>query len=239
MFYQRRCSTRGDVLPEEICYPRRYATRGDMLPEETCYPRRHATQGDMLPEETCYLRGHATRGDMLPKETCLPRRHAARGDMLPDWFGTPLPRYYQRCCDKAGHFDPYFNAGDFNAEILRLGVFLSRLPCMKNTLCITPEDICSRDSWMSRGDMLQHDLVHLTPRGLILLRNLTHRGITYLNSNTNPKPGSTGDCTIPESLNFAQWVVEFRENCGYDTLVASNLAKRTHPVAVAKSSKKK
>ena len=152
---------------------------------------------------------------------------------------TPLPRYYQRCCDKAGHFDPYFNAGDFNAEILRLGVFLSRLPCMKNTLCITPEDICSRDSWMSRGDMLQHDLVHLTPRGLILLRNLTHRGIIYLNSNTNPKLGSTGDCTIPKSLNFAQWVVEFRENCGYDTLVASSLAKRTHPVAVAKSSKKK
>ena len=76
MFYQRRCSTRGDMLPEEICYPRRHATRGDMLPEETCYPRRHANQGDMLPEEICYpigseppfldiIRGVAIKPDIL------------------------------------------------------------------------------------------------------------------------------------------------------------------------------
>jgi len=152
---------------------------------------------------------------------------------------TPLPRYYQRCCDKSGHFDPYFNAGDFNAEILRLGVFLSRLSCMRDTLCITPEDICTRDSWVTRGDMLQQDLVHLTPRGLILLREITHRAITYLNSDTNLKPRSTGDYTIPAHLDFAQWVVGFREDCGYDTLVASSLAKRTHPVVAVKSSKKK
>jgi len=73
-------------------------------------------------------------------------------------------------------------------------------------LCITPEDICSRDSWMSRGDMLQHDLVHLTPRGLILLRDFIHRGIIYLNSDSNPKPCSAGDFTMPEGLNFAQLV---------------------------------
>lgn len=152
---------------------------------------------------------------------------------------TPLPRYYQRCCDKAGHFDPYFNAGDFNAEVIRLGVFLSRLPCMINTLWTRgPEDICSRDSWMSRGDMLQHDLVHLTQRGLILLRDLVYRGIIYLNSDSNPKPSSAGDCTMPEGLKFAQWVEGFRESCGYDTYVATSLAKRTYPVAAAKSSKK-
>ena len=43
---------------------------------------------------------------------------------------------------------------------------------------------------------------------------------------------------MPDGLKFAQWVEGFRGSCGYDTLVATSLAKRNYPVAAAKSSKK-
>ena len=98
---------------------------------------------------------------------------------------SPLPRYLEKCYATQGHFDTYFDGGDLCAEILRLGVYLSRLPCNRFAVCITPEDICPRDTWGIRGEMLSSDRVHLTDKGFKILSGITHRGILCV---MNPPP---------------------------------------------------
>ena len=115
----------------------------------------------------------------------------------------PLPRYQDKCCDKAGHFDAYYDGGDFCAEILRLGVYMSRLTCNKFAICITPEDICPRDNWGIRGEMVGKDLVHLTETGIKLLTEGTHRAILSLEyTPPPPNPGWTLIATSPQVLVF-------------------------------------
>ena len=153
---------------------------------------------------------------------------------------SPLPRYLEKCYATQGHFDTYFDGGDLCAEILRLGVYLSRLPCNRFAVCITPEDICPRDTWGIHGEMLSSDRVHLTDKGFKILSGITHRGILCV---MNPPPASEPavkiEQLIPTSLSFSEWVVLFRENCGYDTIISTSCAKRPNTFSGAKPNAKK
>ena len=152
----------------------------------------------------------------------------------------PLPRYQEKCCDKAGHFDAHYDGGDLCAELLRLGVYLSRLPCNKFALCITPEDICPRNNWGIRGEMIGRDQVHLTDTGVKLLTAITHRAILSVNNPPpTPKPRLDTNCLIPAGLSFSEWVSNFREVCGYDSIIPTSAAKRAHPFNGVKSVAKK
>jgi len=153
----------------------------------------------------------------------------------------PLPRYQDKCCDKAGHFDAYYDGGDLCAEILRLGVYMSRLTCNKFAICITPEDICPRDNWGIRGEMVGKDLVHLTETGIKLLTEVTHRAILSLEYIPPPTPESRMDtnCHIPAGLSFSEWVLYFRDLCGYDSIKATSAAKRKHQFNGVKPAAKK
>ena len=152
----------------------------------------------------------------------------------------PLPRYLEKCCATQGHFDTHFNGGDLCAEIIRLGVYLSRLPCNRYTVCILPEDICPRDYWGIRGEMLAGDRVHLTDKGFKILSGITHRGILCV---TNPPLASElavdPEILIPASLSFSEWVVLFRETCGYDTILPTSCKKRPNVFSGAKPNAKK
>ena len=74
-----------------------------------------------------------------------------------------------------------------------LGVYMSRLTCNKFAICITPEDICPRDNWGIRGEMVGKDLVHLTETGIKLLTEVTHRAILSFDYTPPPTPESRID----------------------------------------------
>ena len=76
---------------------------------------------------------------------------------------------------------------------------MSRLTCNKFAICITPEDICPRDNWGIRGEMVGKDLVHLTETGIKLLTEVTHRAILSLEY-PPPPPPNTGWTLIATSL---------------------------------------
>ena len=75
-------------------------------------------------------------------------------------FIPPFPRYPTVCCTQSGHFCAGFDGNLFNAEVVRLGTYISRLHALKDAFVLTPEDFCHRDDWVSRGKMLKEDRVH-------------------------------------------------------------------------------
>ena len=81
-------------------------------------------------------------------------------------FIPPFPRYPTVCCTQSGHFCVGFDGNLFNAEVVRLGTYISRLHALKDAFVLTSEDFCHRDDWVSRGKMLKEDHVHLTDKGV-------------------------------------------------------------------------
>ena len=43
---------------------------------------------------------------------------------------------------------------------------------LKEAFVLTPEDFCHRDDWVSRGKMLKEDCVHLTDKGVQVVRSI-------------------------------------------------------------------
>ena len=48
-------------------------------------------------------------------------------------FIPPYPRYPTACCTQSGHFCAGFDGNLFNAEVVRLGTYISRLHALKDT----------------------------------------------------------------------------------------------------------
>ena len=82
-------------------------------------------------------------------------------------FIPPFPT----CCTQSGHFCAGFDGNLFNAEVVRLGTYISRLPALKDAFVLTSEDFCHCDDWVSRGKMLKEDRVHLTDKGVQVVRS--------------------------------------------------------------------
>ena len=137
----------------------------------------------------------------------------------------PFPRYPTACCTQAGHFFAGYDGNLFNAEVVRLGTYIARMSSLKETFVLTPEDFCHRDDWVSRGKMLQEDRVHLTDKGLKLVRDLVQKCVHFYRTlGVNLKP-TLDSPVICDSL-FSRWVEDYRESCGFDDLKASGNAKR-------------
>ena len=143
-------------------------------------------------------------------------------------FVTPLPRYMRSCCTQAGHFYAGFSGNEFNAEIIRLGTFLSRIPSVAGSFVLTPEDFCDRDNWVSRGNMISDDYVHLTPKAINLVRDSIQRCVHYLRMVPEVPVPSLGSY-VPEGMLFSDWIDSFRSTCGFDDLRSSGNAKRQMP----------
>ena len=141
---------------------------------------------------------------------------------------TPFPRYMKSCCNESGHFHANYSGTAFNAEVIRLGVFLSRLPSLKGSFVLAPEDFCDRNEWVSRGSMLCDDYVHLTPKGINSVRDLVQRCIQFIRQVPEVPIPSLGS-RVPVGLRFSKWVGEFRAVCGYDDLRSTSSAKRHLP----------
>ncbi len=137
---------------------------------------------------------------------------------------TPFPKYMRSCCTHAGHIYAGFSGNVFNAKIIRLGTFLSRLLSVAGSFVLTPEDFCDRDNWVIRGNMISDDYVHLTPKALNLVQDSIQRCIHYLEV---PIP-SLGSC-VPEGMLFSDWIDSFRSTCWFDDLKSSGNAKRQMP----------
>lgn len=88
--------------------------------------------------------------------------------------------------------------------------------------------------------MIGRDQVHLTDTGVKLLTAITHRAILSVNNPPpTPKPRLDTNCLIPAGLSFSEWVSNFREVCGYDSIIPTSAAKRAHPFNGVKSVAKK
>ena len=141
---------------------------------------------------------------------------------------TPFPRCMKSCCNESGHFHTNYLGTAFNAEVIRLGVFLSRLPSLKGCFVLAPEDFCDRNEGVSRGSMLCDDYVHLTPKGINSVRDLVQRCIQFIRQVPEVPIPSLGS-RVPVGLRFSKWVGEFRAVCGYDDLRSTSSAKRHLP----------
>ena len=137
----------------------------------------------------------------------------------------PFPRYPTACCTQAGHFFAGYDGNLFNAEVVRLGTYIARMSSLKETFMLTPEDFCHRDDWVSRGKMLQEDRVHLSDKGLKLVRVLVQKCVHFHRTlGVNLKP--TLDTPVICDSTFSRWVEDYRESCGFDDLRSSGNAKR-------------
>ena len=143
-------------------------------------------------------------------------------------FVTPFPRYMRSCCNNASHFYAGYSGNEFNAEVIRLGTFISRLPSLDGSFVLTPEDYCNRDSWVCRGEMISDDFVHLTPHAITLIKDLVQRCVHFFMKNPELPVPSLGS-RVPEGLLFSRWVEEYRVNCGFDDLRSSGNSKRSLP----------
>ena len=142
-------------------------------------------------------------------------------------FIPPFPRYPTACCTQSGHFCAGFDGNLFNAEVVRLGTYISRLQALKDAFVLTPEDICHRDDWVSRGKMLKEDCVHLTDKGVQVVRNLIQKCHHFWTVMDMPKP--TLGPSVPCGVNFSRWVETHREYCGFEELKPSGAFKRSQP----------
>ena len=142
-------------------------------------------------------------------------------------FIPPFPRYPTACCTQSGHFCAGYDGNLFNAEVVRLGTFISRMYSLKDAFVLTPEDFCHRDDWVSRGKMLKDDRVHLSDKGVQVVRGLIQRCYHFWTVMDRPKP--TLGPSIPCGTRFSQWVEAHREVCGFEDLKPSGAAKRSQP----------
>ena len=115
---------------------------------------------------------------------------------------TPFPRYMRSCCTQAGHFYAGFSGNEYNAEIIRLGTFLSKLLSVAGSFVLTPEDFCNRDSWVIRGNMICDDYVHLTPKAINIVRDSIQRCVHYLRIVPEVPVPSLDSC-VPEGMLFS------------------------------------
>ena len=90
-------------------------------------------------------------------------------------FIPPFPRYPTACCTQSGHFCAGYDGNLFNMEVVRLGTCISRMDSLKEAFVLTPEDFCHRDDWVSRGKMLKDDRVHLTDKGVQVVRSMVQK----------------------------------------------------------------
>ena len=83
-------------------------------------------------------------------------------------FIPPFPRYPTACCTQSGHFCAGYDGNLFNAEVVRLGRYISLLQPLKDAFVLTPEDFSHRDDYVGRGimSMIRPDCVHLTDKGI-------------------------------------------------------------------------
>jgi len=142
-------------------------------------------------------------------------------------FIPPFPRYPTACCTQSGHFCAGFDGNLFNAEVVRLGTYISRLQALKDAFVLTPEDVCHRDDWVSRGKMLKEDRVHLTDKGVQVVRNLIQKCHHFWTVMDMPKP--TLGPSVPCGVRFSRWVETHREYCGFEELKPSGAFKRSQP----------
>ncbi len=125
----------------------------------------------------------------------------------------------------------------FNAEVVRLGTFISRMYSLKDAFVLTPEDFCHRDDWVSRGKMLKDDRVHLSDKGVQVVRGLIQRCYHFWTVMDRPKP--TLGPSIPCGTRFSQWVEAHRESCGFEDMKPSGAAKRSQsPMSYQRQAKR-
>ena len=142
-------------------------------------------------------------------------------------FIPPFPRYPTVCCTQSGHFCAGYDGNLFNAEVVRLGTYISRLESLKDAFVLTSEDICHRDDWVSRGKMLKDDRVHLTDKGVAVVRSLIQKCHHFWTVMDMPKP--TLGPSVPSGISFSRWVEAHREHCGFEDLKPSGAFKRSQP----------
>ena len=143
-------------------------------------------------------------------------------------FLPPFPRYPTACCTQSGHFCAGYDGNLFNAEVIRLGTYISRMHSLKDAFVLTPEDFCHRDDWVSRGKMLKDDRVHLTDKGVQVVRSMVQKCVHFFRP-VMDRPKPTLGPSIPCDISFSQWVEAHRESCGFANLKPSGAGKRPQP----------
>ena len=116
----------------------------------------------------------------------------------------------------------------FNAEVVRLGTYISRMHSLKDAFVLTPEDFCHRDDWVSRGKMLKDDHVHLTDKGVQVVGSMVQKCVHFFRP-VMDRPKPTLGPSIPCGIKFSQWVEAHRESCGFADLKPSGVGKRPQP----------
>ena len=141
-------------------------------------------------------------------------------------FIPPFPRYPTVCCTQSGHFCAGYDGNLFNAEVVRLGTYISRLHSLSDAFVLTPEDYSHRDDWVSRGMMLKPDFVHLTDRGIKAVVIATQKCVHLFKVDPPTLKLSLGD-PIPAGTSFSVWVESYRELCGFESLNPHSFRKRS------------
>ena len=144
-------------------------------------------------------------------------------------FITPFPRYPVACCTLSDHFGAANYKGNlFNAEIVRLGTYISRMLPLKDAYVLTPEDLSLRDinDWVSKGGMIQSDGVHLTIKGLKAVVVATQKCLHLLKV-APPESKPLAGAPVPAGMLFSGWIKSYREVCGFKELIPHSYQKRT------------
>jgi hypothetical protein len=103
----------------------------------------------------------------------------------------------------------------FNAEVVRLGTFISHLESLKNT-CV----FCHPEDWVSRGMMIRPDCEHLTRKGMGLVCRAVKMCVPLYRAVPAVSKPTLG-IPIPNGTNFSNWVEHFREVCSFKSLKPS------------------
>ena len=147
-------------------------------------------------------------------------------------FIPPFPRYPTACCTQSGHFCAGYDGNLFNAEVVRLGKFISLLQPLKDAFVLAPEDFSHRDDYVGRGimSMIRPDCVHLTEKGIKAVVRATQKCVHLLKV-VPPAPIPTLGDLIPPGTFFSTWIESYRETCGYEILKPTSSGKRTAPMS--------
>ena len=99
---------------------------------------------------------------------------------------------------------------------------------LKDAFVLTPEDFCHRDDWVSRGKMLKDDRVHLTDKGVQVVRSMVQKYVHFFRL-VMDRPKPTLGPSIPCGTRFSHWVEAHRESCGFEDLKPNGAAKHPQP----------
>ena len=128
----------------------------------------------------------------------------------------PFPRYSSKCCEEPTHFPSIYSGGTLGAEILRLGVYMSRHASMSGCVVVHPQDLAKVEHWGTGSVMVGPDQIHLTSGGV---KKLSKRVCSILTDPPTPADSAPINPDFdPITVPFSEWVEGFRGGCGYTSV---------------------